>query len=183
MTQVWLTHWEWACCGDAFACGDDVDFGVRTRAAHSVLADELGADLAATVDAIESHHEEEFPDRVRGRVTAVNVVTREVRERRSLRKPGHGAPLSAEMPAAGEAWPNNRMELGNGVWAGARPSRYVIEVVPVPGTVALSPVRGVRLSEAESDDSLPSFPDSTTVPRPERTVRVSIGWLVDVDEE
>ncbi len=71
MTRVWLTEWEWACCGDPFGVGDEVDFGIESRTAYPALADVLGPDVLATVDAMESHHAEEFPDRVRGRVVAV----------------------------------------------------------------------------------------------------------------
>jgi hypothetical protein len=59
MTRLWLTKWEWACCGDAFAIGDEVDFGIETRTPHAAVSDVLGPELVATVDAMESHHEEE----------------------------------------------------------------------------------------------------------------------------
>nr|WP_104125915.1 hypothetical protein [Cryobacterium sp. Y57] len=62
----------------------------------------LGPELIATVDAMESHHEEAFTDRVRGRVVAVHAVTQDVIERRSLRLPGHGAPPESIMPADGD---------------------------------------------------------------------------------
>ncbi|WP_167726649.1 DUF6578 domain-containing protein [Cryobacterium sp. TMT3-29-2] len=45
MTRVWLTKWERACCGDAFAIGDEVDFGIETRTPHAALADVLGPEL------------------------------------------------------------------------------------------------------------------------------------------
>ncbi len=54
MTRVWLTSWEWACCGEAFAVGDDIDFGIETRSPHPALAESLGPELVGTVDAIES---------------------------------------------------------------------------------------------------------------------------------
>ncbi|MFG6492024.1 DUF6578 domain-containing protein [Microbacterium sp. P03] len=87
ITRIWLADWEWQCCGEAFAVGDDIDFGIATRSPHLALADTLGPVLVATVDAIESHHEDDFVDRVRGRVLQVHAVTREVVERRSLRRP------------------------------------------------------------------------------------------------
>ena len=181
MTRVWLTEWEWACCGDAFAVGDDVDFGIATRDARSQLTETLGPQLVATVDAIESHHEEEIPDRVQGRVTAIHAVTREVVERRSLRRPGHGAPLDAVIPSDGDEWPMTGLELGNGMFIGTRPSRYVITAEPVPDSAVLEPAPGVRLPAAEPEES-PTFvaePD----PPPERRTRSYVGWLVDVDED
>ena len=182
MTRVWLTEWEWACCGDAFAVGDEVDFGVVTRTPDPSLVELLDSGLIATVDAVESHHEEVLTDRVHGRVTAVHAVTHEVEERRSLRRPGHGAPPDAVMPSEGEEWPMVRRELGGGVFAGSRPSRYVVEVVPRPGTAALEPVRGVRLTSQ----------DVEAAPQPEGngisdapgggTARSLAGWLVDIDD-
>jgi hypothetical protein len=181
MTRVWLAEWEWACCGDAFTIGDEVDFGIESREPTSTLAETLGTELVATVDAIESHHEYEFADRVRGRVVAVQAVTHEVVERRVLRRPGHGAPPNAVMPADGEEWPMTGRELGNGVFVGARPSKYMIELVPVPDSAALERARGVRLP-AEHDEPPRPAPEFASDPPPERRTRSLAGWLVDIEE-
>lgn len=181
MTRVWLTEWEWACCGEAFAVGDDVDFGIETRTPHPALAEALGLALIATVDAIESHHEEEFDDRVRGRVVAVHGVTQEVIERRSLRRPGHGAPLATVMPPGGEEWPVTGPDLGYGVFMASRPSRYVIEIVPVADTAVLEPARGVRLP-AEQDETPPAIEELTSDPPLEGPARSLAGWLVDIEK-
>lgn len=182
MTRVWLAEWEWACCGDAFAAGDEVDFGIQARIVPPGLTDALGPAIAAGIDTIESHHEEQFADRVRGRVTAVNAVTHEVIERRTLRRPGHGAPPTAVMPPEGEEWPMTGRGLGDGVFMGSRPSRYMIEIVPVSGTALLEPTPGVRLPAAEHDDTAPPVPEFPRDPLPERRMRSRVGWLVDVDE-
>lgn len=182
MTRVWLTEWEWACCGDAFAVGDEVDFGVATRTPDPSLAELLGSALIATVDAVESHHEEELTDRVHGRVTAVHAVTHEVEERRPLRRPGHGAPPDAVMPAEGEEWPMVRSELGGGVFAGSRPSRYVIEIVPRPGTATLKPARGVRLTSQEVEAAPQPESNRISDAPGDRTARSLAGWLVDIDD-
>ena len=180
MTRVWLTKWEWACCGEAFAVGDDVDFGIGTRTPHPALTEALGPALVATVDAIESHHEEEFDDRARGRVVAVH--TAEVIQRRSLRRPGHGAPPATVVPPDGEEWPVSGRDLGNGVFMSSRPSRYVIEMVQVADTAVLEPVRGVRLPAEEQDETLPAIEELISDPLPERRARVLAGWLVDIEE-
>jgi hypothetical protein len=181
MTRVWLERWEWECCGDAFEVGDEVDLGIVTRTLDPALAGTLGPDLAATVDAMESHHEEEFTDRVRGRVVAVNAVMVDVVERRSLRRPGHGAPPDAVMPAEGEAWPFVGREVGDGVSLGTTPSPYMIEIVPVPDSAILTPARGVRSDAAE-----PLAPAAALAadppPPPERRRPSHAGWLVDVHE-
>ncbi len=168
VTRVWSDGWEWACCGDPFAIGDDVNFGIRSRTPHPSMADMLGPELLSTIDAIESHHESEFPDRVQGRVIAVHAVTYEITQRRTLRRPGHGAPPDAVMPADGEEWPMNRLELGNGFFAGSQPSRYVVETVPVPHSAALQSVGGV---------GLPAQPPPVLHPG-----HALGGWLIDVDE-
>jgi hypothetical protein len=86
------------------------------------------------------------------------------------------------MPADGEEWPATKRDLGNGVFMGSRPSRYVIEVVPVPGSAALEPARGVRLPASAPDGLPPSVADLATDPPPERSSRARIGWLVDIEE-
>lgn len=182
MTRVWLSGWEWQCCGDAFAVGDEIDFGIEARDPRRALADMFGPALVATVDAIESHHEEERADRVRGRVVAVHAVTSEVIERRSLRRPGYGAPPDSVMPSDGEEWPLVGRELGSGVFVGSRPSRYMIEVVPVPDTALLMPANGVRLPASEVTTPHPSAAELPGDPPPERRARSHAGWLVDVDE-
>ncbi|WP_431797338.1 DUF6578 domain-containing protein [Microbacterium kunmingense] len=182
MTRVWLTEWEWACCGDAFAVGDEVDLRVATRTPDPSLAELLGSALIATVDAVESHHEEELTDRVHGRVTAVHAVTHEVEERQSLRRPGHGAPPDAVMPPEGEDWPMVRRELGGGVFAGSRPSRYVVEIVPRPGTATLEPARGVGLTSQTVEATPQPESDSMSGASGERRALLLAGWLVDIDD-
>lgn len=174
-----LAKWEWACCGDPFTVGDDIDFGIQTRTPVADLADLLGGTIAGTVDAVESHHEEEFADRVRGRVTAIHAVTHEVIERRRARRPGHGAPLDAVMPAEGEDWPMAVRDLGGGVSIGSRPSRYMIEVAPVPDSALLTTARGVGLTSGQPDDLATLVVDD---PPAERRTTSLVGWLVDVDD-
>src|SRR3546814_918354 len=114
MTRVWLSGWEWDCCGEPFEVGDTVDFGIAHRRADERLSGMLGAELSATVDAVESHHEQELTDRVRGVVTAVGEVSLQHVERRELRRPGHGAAPNAPAPPPGEDWPFIGRGLGDG---------------------------------------------------------------------
>ncbi|TFD73483.1 hypothetical protein E3T50_00590 [Cryobacterium gelidum] len=181
MTRVWLTEWEWACCGDPFAVGDEVDFGIDTRTPHAAVADMLGMELVATVDAMESHHEEEFTDRVRGRAVAVHAVTQDVVERRSLRRPGHGAPPASIKASDGDEGAMVGRYFDNGAFLATSPSRYMIEVEPVPNTAMLTPAQGVRLRIDEGDEPLPDVGEFAG-PRPEKRRRSLEGWLVDVQE-
>lgn len=86
------------------------------------------------------------------------------------------------MPAEGEEWPIVGRALG-GAFVGGRPSRYMIELVPVPETAALVPVRGVRSSGAEQDEPPSPMTESHAGPPPERRTRSLAGWLVEVDEQ
>lgn len=54
---VWVEGWEMECCGTPFAVGDDVEWTARPTVDRRWLEDELGKDLAATVDHAESHHD------------------------------------------------------------------------------------------------------------------------------
>jgi len=72
--------------------------------------------------------------------------------------------------------------LGSGVFVGSKASRYMIEVVPVPGSAALEPARGFRLPACAWDGLPPSAADLTTDPPRERSLRSLAGWLVDVEE-
>jgi hypothetical protein len=86
------------------------------------------------------------------------------------------------MPPDGEEWPMVRRDLGGGVFVGSRPSRYVTEIVPVPGTATLEPARGVRLPSAEAEVALPPAGIDVSDPPIGRTVRSRAGWLVDVED-
>lgn len=182
-TRVWLDTWEWACCGDPFGIGDEVDLLVRTRTPSPAFIESVGPELAASIDAIESHHQEtpSTPeDRVQGRVRGIHAVVQEHIETRHLRRPGFGAPPDAEMPAEGEEWPFTGRDLGNGVMIGSRPSTWMIESVPVPGAVTLAPRDRVP-REASDAEAAPRITESE--PPPERRTTSVVAWVVDVASE
>lgn len=182
MTRVWLDAGEWECCGDPFAVGDQVQFVIGRRSLPPAFVRELGEELASTIDAVETRHPEiPTDDRVRGRVTGVHVVTQENLHRFDLRRPGHGAPPDAEMPAEGESWPFSGRDVGNGLVLGSRPTRWMVTIEPVPGAVALTPVDAVPGERPPS--AAPPFDEELDGPEPaERRVRGHTGWVVDVDE-
>lgn len=65
---AFLSEWEWACCGDQFAVGDQVTLLVSDDL--SELTEEFRNDpLAADIDVHESHHGPELP-----RLTATGTV-------------------------------------------------------------------------------------------------------------
>ncbi|MDU0345874.1 DUF6578 domain-containing protein [Microbacterium sp. KSW2-29] len=184
-TRVWLDTWEWACCGEPFEVGDAVDLLIATRAPSPRFVEGVGPELAATVDAIESHHQETTStpeDRVRGRVHAIHGVAQDHVEVRHLRRPGFGAPPDAEMPAEGEEWPFSGRDLGNGLLIGSRPSKWMIESVPIPGAVTLVPRERVpRKATGEEGSEAPPVEDAE--PPAERRTTFVVAWVVDVVTE
>ncbi|MFK4762172.1 DUF6578 domain-containing protein [Microbacterium sp. ZW T5_45] len=94
--RIWLSSWEWECCGTPFEVGSEVALSVRFGVSEWV-ADALGPELAETVDAEEMHHEDMNVqldlDRRSGVVTAIAEV-------RLTRDQGHPVPGSAQVSAA-----------------------------------------------------------------------------------
>ncbi|MBS1907944.1 MAG: hypothetical protein JST33_15600 [Actinobacteria bacterium] len=87
--RVWLSGWEWACCGDPFAVGDAVSFACRPprgdwwflseeRSDDTKDAGQFGTGFAASVELVEEHHDEGDDDRpvrtVAGTVRAILAV-------------------------------------------------------------------------------------------------------------
>ena len=170
MTRVWLSLWEWACCGDPFEVGDDVDFGLATRDPAD-LVEALGPDLVETVSAVESHHEEEYADRLRGRVIAAYEVTHEVLERRFSYSVDLGErPRAARLQGADDG--AHRTVI----------SRETIRIDPVPGTTRLDSVHRVPSADGERVEAGPALSSQAKEIPEERRRRVRTGWLVDVEE-
>lgn len=182
VTRVWLSAMDWACCGDPFVMGDRVEFLIGSRRVPPAFAAELGSELSATVDAVEERHPEKpTDDTVCGRVVGISAVIQLRLQRATLRRPGHGAPPDARMPAEGELWPLSGRDLGNGLFVGSRPTRWMVTSEAVPGAVTLEPCTRVPDQQTSGDAS--SMPDDLDGERPaERTVSERIGWLVDIDE-
>lgn len=131
--RVWLHEWEWACCGDPFRVGDDVTLMVD-REITSELRTYAGDTIAATLDAVESHHEEGGATPLVGTVRAVYGVVIEYRERRVPRvpRPPRRPPMLLREPSPGVA----------GFYVGAFRStgpeaEYAIVAETIPGTARL----------------------------------------------
>lgn len=73
--RVWLSHWEWGCCGEPFEVGETVTLGV-THQIGDWLNSTLGSELAGTIDGVEMHHEEEPPPQLTGVVRKIESVRR-----------------------------------------------------------------------------------------------------------
>ena len=155
-TRVWLSDWEWDCCGDPFSAGDRVTLDV-SREVGPWYREMLGLQLAEGIAAVESHHDEPGPERLTGVVTAIHGVTIDHSERREPRA---------------HHQPPERLSHGNGVWAtaGSR-DPYVTIFEPIPGTARLHPAPHVPWAPRD---------DSPVEPPPPRGLS---GYLVDIDAE
>jgi hypothetical protein len=158
--RVWLSGWEWECCGDPFEVGDSVTF-MTDRTVDPWLADQLGPQLAEGVSAVEAHHEEVGSERVIGVVLAINGVALRYLERRipreRLGRPQHDVPSRYQSSAGWVAM------------SGADPDS-VISREPIPGSASLHPLPRVPWPPREMEqahDMAESVPEFT-------------GYLVDL---
>lgn len=163
--------------------GDTVEFLIGSRSVPPLFARQLGSECAATIDALEERHPQTpTDDVVRGRVRDVYTVAQQHVERFTLRRPGHGAPADAQMPAEGELWPLAGRNLGDGLFIGSRPTRWMVTSEALPGAVTLTPCVRVPEVRGDSDPAVGRNELDGSEPA-ERTVVTQIGWLVDVDEQ
>jgi hypothetical protein len=131
MLRVWLTPWEWACCGTPFAAGDEVELHVDRDAERTWFVAHLGAELAGTIDAVESHHEDGGPEPVRGRVRAIHAAIGRERVRRVPR---------ARRPREDEPFVVGAAPDGLVVRVGAPREPYTLASEPIPGPGRLHPL-------------------------------------------
>jgi hypothetical protein len=173
MVEVLLWEWEWECCGEPFAVGDRVEFGV-------VAADDAVRELcapAAEPEFVETHHEREPELDISGVVRSVSSLTVAHRMLRVPRRPA--APEITRFSSPGAEW---AIEV--------RPAPYVLTSQELTGTARSEPLGGVSRAVEEAaveedavgdDDAEPAarVPD----PAAGELRRQRIGYLVTIDEE
>lgn len=128
--RVWLENWEWQCCGDKFAVGDEVEWGLLPARDRSYLARPLGQALADSITHFETHHEgvhEEQPMPTPGRIESIlaaywQLAPRPSEDPRVVYPVAGTAVLEARDSADG--W---EPEKGDGV----RFEGYIVAVSPV----------------------------------------------------
>jgi len=167
--RVWLSGWEWACCGDPFTVGDSVSFACRPPQG-TWLVDQFGAEFAASIALVEEHHDDGGDDRpvqtVAGTVQAIHeVVVQETVVR--IPRPPRDAPAP--------------IDLGGGVFMGVGPvPPYVLASEPVPRTVRLR--SATRVPAARDRDRTGSAePAPQRDPEDGAVVTRRPGWVVDVE--
>lgn len=147
--RVWLTPWEWACCGDPFVVGDRVELLVARDADRSWIAERLGGAFASTVDAVESHHDRPGLERLTGHVVAIHAALGRERMRRVPR------PARAPRPplVLGTAADGKIVSVGSAPPAGLsmsiRPEPFVWTHEPVPAEADLRPLPRIPPPEPE----------------------------------
>lgn len=173
--RVHLSEWEWACCGDPFTVGDEIELTVATP--DDWVRDTYGEG----VEAAESHHEvgpdDEPTTKIRGRVTAIAAI----RLGHSVRR----EPLTPEQIAATEAeWARARAAAAEQAAEGATfgwfayhplgesgPPRWTTVYEPIPGDARAEPIAGVPHRETDQEHG---DVDSGRV-------ELLSGYLVDLD--
>jgi hypothetical protein len=71
--SVWLSAWEWSCCGEPFETGSEVTLGVSADVGEWFVKT-LGEVLASSLDGVEMHHENDPLPQVTGVVTGITAV-------------------------------------------------------------------------------------------------------------
>ncbi|WP_197479119.1 GNAT family N-acetyltransferase [Plantibacter sp. H53] len=148
---LWLSSWEWDCCGGPLETGQRATFSVWPvdDGQRTWLTEEIGADLTARIDGVEMHHEEDAaPERLTGRLAKLSRVSIPSRRVHTKRPP---LPLGA-LPAT------RRLigPPGSGVYIGVAVSDYVAhhETVPGPPVVEETPriplTRGIDHPDAQA---------------------------------
>ncbi len=150
--RVWLTEWEWACCGDAFEVGDDVTMTVT--APPTWIRDTYG-ELGASIDRQETHHEQHAgtstPERIRGRVRAID----EVYLRHSVTREPIGPRVQEENAARFDeaARAADGETFGWFAYAPGSAPRYTESWEPIPGATRTVPGTRVPTPMAPEQDS------------------------------
>lgn len=185
--RVHLTEWEWACCGDPFAVGDDVTF-VVTRPGGWVR--ETYGDLGGTVDVEESHHEmgpDDAPaETVRGRVRSISALYVAHTVTREWRDPAQLAELEeAQRLAFDDA--RGRAGGADFLWMTSPVSPYSEVSAPIPGAVRTTAVDRVPVHDRDGAPDESATPDAgDALPSGDRDdptspVDLLSGYLVDID--
>lgn len=196
---LWLSPWEWDCCGGPLETGQRATFSVWPvdDGQRTWLTEAIGADLTAQIDGVEMHHEEgPAPERLTGRLaklSKVSIPSRLIHTKRPL------LPLGA-LPAA------RRLvgPPGSGVYIGigAAVSDYVThhETAPGPpvveGTPRIPLTRGIDHPDAQAGTQAAAAEARAAAQRAEAAARAAqttdppppgevaprlVGYLVELD--
>jgi hypothetical protein len=160
MQRVWLSRWEWDCCGEPFELGDQVTFQTAPRTEG--LTTLLGREVSQGVDREESHHDDADGEPELGTVLAIWAVVLDYVDRRMPR--GEGAPVRAT--------PSEESQSGVGWFAMRGGDRQYVTIREViPGSARVSTLARVPWPPRESE---PMFDGQPALDGLE-------GYLVDIE--
>ena len=179
---------EWACYGNAFIAGDEVELQV---VAPDAWVREKYGERGASVDAHETHHQVGADDApttaVRGRVRGIeaiylgHTVRHEPRDPRDLaeRQAEHEAELAELQRAArGDSDDAGEVRLA---WMIGPPKPYTVTLTPVPGAVRTVPVTRVpRTAPDPAAEEKTRLVHEADEP-PSGPVELFSGYLVELD--
>lgn len=75
--RVWLADWEWQCCGEPFAVGDDVEWILveADDAARASFGKTLGPEIGQSITHWETHHQDDDEERLAATRACVESIT------------------------------------------------------------------------------------------------------------
>ncbi len=193
--RVHLSEWEWACCGDPFDVGDEVEFSVRPPSAW--LGENYGP-LGEGVDWEESHHatgpDDEPTETIRGTVRAIAAIRLQYTRRREPWTPKQIAENQArwEEAVAAAAGGDGLGEDGSGEggfgWfayspLSAQPKPYTLVDEPVLGAVRTEPIDRAPFRGQDEDVPPTQTSDAMTDAEDESLDPVEhlTGYLVELE--
>jgi hypothetical protein len=130
--RVWLEDWEWKCCGEPFALGAKVEWGLLPVSddSRAYLGEPLGAEVVGGITHCETHHEgddDEPPVPTRGRVESITAAYWYV-------APRPGGDQRVHYPVAGSAILEERDKADGWepeIEGGPRFEGYIVELAPL----------------------------------------------------
>jgi GNAT superfamily N-acetyltransferase len=194
---IWLSSWEWDCCGGPLETGQRATFSVWPvdDGQRTWLTEEIGADLTARIDGVEMHHEEDAaPERLTGRLaklSRVSIPSRLIHTKRPPLPPGVSSTPARFFGPPDSPW-----------FAEMRPSAYVThhETVLGPPVVEETPriplthgidhpdaqvgaqaAAAAARAAAQASEAAARAAQTTDPPPPGEVEPRLVGYLVELD--
>ncbi|MFG2137878.1 DUF6578 domain-containing protein [Streptomyces sp. NPDC048650] len=101
---VWMESWQMECCGEPFRIGSQISWSLLD-ADEQWLADVIGAEAAARVDAAENHHGGWMDDSVEQSATTGTVAAIAAVHCRYAPRPGASPHTHRPVPGSGTLTP------------------------------------------------------------------------------
>jgi hypothetical protein len=131
--RVWISDWQWECCGEPFSVGDSIEWGLlpETSDGRASLTGPLGVDVADAITHFYEAHpdedDEQQPIATPGRIESVEAVYWQYASR-----PGSDSRTRYPVEGSGVTEPRSKVDG----WESERPDRrefvgYIVSLSPV----------------------------------------------------